>query len=198
MARAPRIGAGKQRLAREAGRVEAWRINRALQALTLRIARDPRWRTLLAVTPDGAKRAALPGVWPRATGRIAQGRGDLGARLARALKGRRRVAVIGTDAPELTRALIAQAFRTLTRSAFAIGPARDGGFWILAARHGGAAARALAADGRRQVRWSSPQALDDVLARLPACPAFLPALHDIDTLADWRALALQRRRSKSS
>jgi glycosyltransferase A (GT-A) superfamily protein (DUF2064 family) len=183
MARAPRIGAGKQRLAKEAGRVEAWRINRALQAKTLRAAKDPRWMTLLCVTPDAARRLTLPGVWPVGVPRIAQGAGDLGARLARAVKGRRRVAIIGADAPLLTRALIAAAFRALARARFAVGPAHDGGFWILAARRGDAAARAM-----RGVRWSAPETLDDVLARLPACPALLPALRDVDTLADWRSV----------
>ncbi|MBL8551864.1 MAG: glycosyltransferase [Hyphomonadaceae bacterium] len=179
MARAPRIGAGKQRLAKEIGRVQAWRINRTLQRRTLKVARDPCWRTLLCITPDGARSS----VWARDIPRIDQGGGDLGERLARALAPHRRVAVIGTDAPGITRALLRQAFRALGRHRFAIGPARDGGFWILAARDGREAAQAMAG-----VRWSSQHALADVLANLPASPAMLAMLRDVDTLADWRAL----------
>ncbi|MGH6951698.1 MAG: TIGR04282 family arsenosugar biosynthesis glycosyltransferase, partial [Vitreimonas sp.] len=149
MAKAPLLGAGKTRLARDIGAVEAWRINRALQARTLRVACDGRWRTLLCVSPDAAIAWRLPRVWPREVARMAQGGGDLGQRMARALAPCRNVAMIGTDCPELTRARIASAYKALRRAPFALGPAHDGGFWLIAARNGAAAARAMAG-----VRWS--------------------------------------------
>lgn len=190
MAKAPRIGVGKTRLAADLGRAEAWRINRALQAHTLRVACDHRWRTLLCVTPDSAVREGFS-VWPSGLPRIAQGHGDLGARLARALAGRRRVAIIGTDCPSLTRAHLAEAFTALKRRPFALGPAHDGGFWLLAARSGRAAARAM--DG---VRWSSAHAAADVLRHLGAANvALLPTLHDIDVAADWAAYRSAKRES---
>jgi uncharacterized protein len=190
MAKAPRVGVGKSRLAAEIGKTQAWRINRALQAHTLRVACDRRWRTLLCVTPDQAVAQAI-GVWPRTIARLPQGGGDLGARLARALAGRRNVVVIGTDCPGLTRALIARAFAALKRAPYALGPAHDGGFWLLAARSGDAAARAMAG-----VRWSSKHAAADVLRNLGGKVALLPTLRDIDVAAD---LALQRSaRSASS
>jgi len=183
MAKAPRIGIGKSRLAAEIGRAEAWRINRALQAQTLRAALDPRWRTLLCVAPDAAVSLRLPAVWTAQAQRIPQGRGDLGARLARALARRRMVAVIGTDCPELKRKHIAAAFAALRRAPFVLGPARDGGFWLLAARSGRNAVGAMA-----RVRWSSRHAAADVIANLGAADvALLPVLGDIDTLADLRA-----------
>jgi uncharacterized protein len=180
MAKAPRVGVGKTRLAKDVGAVEAWRINRALQAHTLRAARDGRWRTLLCVTPDDAVDWRLPGVWPEDVARAAQGEGDLGARMARALAGRRNVAMIGTDCPQITRAHIASAYRTLRRAPFALGPARDGGFWLIAARDGGAAARAMAG-----VRWSTEHAARDVIANLGARNvALLDTLTDVDTATD--------------
>lgn len=130
MAKAPRVGVGKTRLAKAIGKAEAWRVNRALQARTLRVSMDTRWLTLLCVTPDSAASLTLPGAWPAGVKRIAQGGGDLGARLARALGLRRRVAVIGTDCPAISRALIAQAFAALKRAPYALGPTEDGGFWI--------------------------------------------------------------------
>ncbi len=182
MAKAPRVGVGKSRLAADVGRVEAWRINRALHALTLRVACDPRWRTLLCVTPDAAILLDLPGVWPRGLPRCAQGAGDLGARLARALTPLRKVAVIGTDCPLLTRAHIAAGFTALKRSPFVLGPARDGGFWLLGARSGAAAARAMG-----DVRWSTQHAAADVVRNLGAgAVTRLAQLQDVDVAADLR------------
>jgi rSAM/selenodomain-associated transferase 1 len=180
MARAPRLGAGKTRLAKEIGVVEAHRINRALQAHTLRVARDGRWRTLLCVTPDAALDWKLPGVWPDDVARAAQGEGDLGQRMARALAPRRNVAMIGADCPALTRAHIASAFRALRRTPFALGPAHDGGFWLIAARDGAAAAGAMA-----NVRWSTKHAAKDVIVNLGARKvALLATLRDVDKAAD--------------
>lgn len=182
MAKAPRIGVGKTRLAADIGRVEAWRVNRALQRRTLREACDPRWRTVLCVTPDSAVELALPSVWPRRQRltREPQGDGDLGERMARALNGRRMVAMIGVDCPALKRSHIASAFAALKRAPFAIGPARDGGFWLIAARDGSNAAVAM-----RGVRWSTRHAASDVIANLGAAGvAQLETLADIDSAAD--------------
>lgn len=183
MAKAPRVGVGKTRLAADVGRAEAWRINRALQRRTLRVACSGRWRTILCVAPDKATSLALPGVWSSKVRRVPQGRGDLGARLARALVRHRYVAVIGTDCPGISRAQIVRAFVALKRAPFALGPAHDGGFWLLAARRGREAARAMA-----NVRWSSEHAAADVIAKLGAGNvALLETLHDIDTYEDMRA-----------
>jgi hypothetical protein len=181
-AKAPRIGAGKTRLAREIGAVEALRVNRWLHVLCLRRACDPRWRTLIAATPDAAVRVA-PRTWPSHVRRMPQGGGDLGARLARALARHRKVAVIGVDCPDLTRARIWAAFRALRHAPFAIGPSVDGGFTILAARDGQAAARAMT-----PVRWSTAYACADVVRNLGgAVVATLQTLRDVDTAADLRA-----------
>ena len=51
-ARVPAIGVGKSRLARDIGRVEAWRLSRALLDRALRRLRDPRWDVVVRVTPD--------------------------------------------------------------------------------------------------------------------------------------------------
>lgn len=184
MAKAPRLGLGKTRLAAEVGRVEAWRVNRKLQARTMHAAADLRWRTLLCVTPDRDANLDLPGVWPRAIERIPQGGGDLGARLARVLRPRRFVAVIGADCIDLTSAHIASAFRALRRSPFALGRSRDGGFWLLAARDGSAAAGAMA-----DVRWSTRHTARDVIRNLGADEVqLLATLRDVDVAADVRRL----------
>jgi glycosyltransferase A (GT-A) superfamily protein (DUF2064 family) len=181
MAKRPQLG--KHRLAAEIGAARALETNCALHVHTLREARDPRWRTLLCVAPDAAVDEDVA-EWPRDVERMAQGEGDLGARLARVLAGYDNVAVIGTDCPLLTRGLLADAFIALRASPFVLGPTDDGGFWILAARSGAASARAMA-----NVRWSSEHSAADVLRNLGENVALAPRLYDIDTAADlarWR------------
>jgi glycosyltransferase A (GT-A) superfamily protein (DUF2064 family) len=178
-ARAPAIGVGKTRLARDIGRVEAWRAYRGLSASVTRRLRDPRWSLVMRLAPD---RAARPPLEP-------QGGGDLGARLSSALRAHARgpVAVVGTDAPEVTPLLVHRAFRALRRTGVAFGPAEDGGFWLLALSPG--KARRAAFPG---VRWSSPHTLADAERALgPAVR--LTALADVD---DGRDLAAWRRRER--
>ncbi|HEX6865944.1 MAG TPA: hypothetical protein VF122_01795, partial [Caulobacteraceae bacterium] len=79
-ARSPAIGVGKTRLARDIGAVEAWRVYRAMSAKVLWAVRDPRWRTVLRL--EGQR---LDAAWPKLP-LERQGRGDLGARLTRALR----------------------------------------------------------------------------------------------------------------
>ena len=84
-ARAPRLGVVKRRLAAGIGARGALRFYRAmLTATTWPIARDRRWRTVLAITPAGA-RADWAKLAPPGTPRIAQVSGDLGRRMKRAL-----------------------------------------------------------------------------------------------------------------
>lgn len=180
-ARAPAIGVGKTRLARDVGRVEAWRVYRALSARVLQGLRDPRWRLVIRLAPDQAAR-----------GRVEpQGRGDLGRRLERALRAHARapVAVIGTDAPEVTPALVRQAFRALTRTGVAVGPAADGGFWLLAL-----SPREARRVQFRGVRWSSPYTLADT-ERAIGPATRLPILADIDDVEDLAAWRRRKRRT---
>jgi hypothetical protein len=187
-AKPPRRGLSKTRLARGVGAGEAARVSRRLQAHTLREATDPRWQTRLCVAPDAAARLHLPGVWPAGVPRQPQGRGDLGARLSRAFAAcpPGPVCVVGADLPGLHRGLIAAAFRRLGPHGAVLGPAADGGFWLLGLA---GRARQLSYHG---VRWSSPHAMADVISRLPpGTPvSFLPTLSDIDEASDlsaWRA-----------
>lgn len=185
-AKPPFIGLAKTRLARGLGRTEARRIARFTLARTLRAASDPRWQLTLCTTPPRHLRTGLGGLWPPGLARWDQGPGTLGDRLARAYHRAPRGAVlfIGADCPDLTSALLWSAFTSLRRHDAVIGPAADGGFWLLGlnktARHS-----PPPFDG---VRWSSPHTLADVAANLPGhvrC-ARLPTLLDIDEATDWR------------
>jgi hypothetical protein len=170
----------KRRLGREIGARAALRFYRATLFRLLRaLARDRRFRTIVAVTPDRARLAApVP--------RIAQGSGDLGRRMDRAFRRfpRRRVALIGADIPAAGPADLHRAFRALGSADAAFGPAEDGGYWLVAIgpRRPG---RPFA-----HVRWSGADALADTRANFAGRRvALLRQLRDIDTAADWRAAA---------
>lgn len=183
-AKPPFIGLSKTRLARTLGKTEARRIATFTLARTLRAATDPRWHLTLYTTPRRALGTSLGGLWPPALDRTDQGAGDLGDRLSRAFHQAPPgpVVFIGADCPDLSTALIWSAFRTLQRHDIAIGPAHDGGFWLLGLRKTGRNKPPFDA-----VRWSSPHTLDDVRANLPPGlrSARLPPLLDIDEATDW-------------
>ena len=178
-ARAPRLGTVKRRLARDIGdraalRFYAANLNRLLRAL----ARDRRFHTILAYTPDHA--AAR---WPVLVPRIAQGRGGLGQRMARACANYRRVAIVGADIPELNAGDVAAAFQALGRAHAAFGPATDGGYWLVAL------SPRRPAHPFAGVRWSTEHALADTLANFRHRIALLRTLRDVDTAADLTATA---------
>ncbi len=192
MVRAPRLGVGKRRLARDLGALAAWRFQRhMLDRLLSRLARDPRWTTWLAVTPDRAVpwAAHWAAAWAAPARVIPQGGGGLGARMARLLRERPPgpVVVVGSDIPDLDARHVARAFRALGRHDWVFGPAADGGYWLVGARRRRAPWRPFEA-----VRWSSRHALADSLANLAgARVALLEELHDVDTGADLaRSLSL--------
>ncbi len=177
-ARAPRLGTVKRRLARDVGDRAALRFYRANLARLLRaLRRDRRFRTVLAVTPDRVRVR-----WPVRMPVVKQGSGDLGQRMHRACAGRRRVAIVGTDIPDLCADDVAMAFRALGRAHAAFGPAKDGGYWLVALSPR-RPARPFAG-----VRWSTEHALADTLANFGGRRvALLRTLRDLDTASDLKA-----------
>ncbi len=161
MAKVPEMGRVKTRLARDIGSVAATSLYRHLLSTTIaRLARDPRWQTILAVAPDaGLASRALP---PRVA-RMAQGRGDLGQRMQRLIERAPDgpTVLIGSDIPGVTPALIAGAFRALAGADAVVGPAADGGFWLVGLRRTRRVPRPFAG-----VRWSQPLTLAETLANL--------------------------------
>ena len=192
-AKSPRMGIAKTRMARGTDRSTAQRIARLGFARTIRAALDPRWQTRLYAAPDRDLNENFGGLWPEQLQRCSQGTGDLGERLTRGLAEAALgdVVFIGSDALDISNALIWQAFVSLRRSDCVVGPARDGGFWLLGLRRGHRLKHPF-----DTVRWSSAHTLSDVEANLgpQARIARLPTLIDLDEAADWRAWAASRRR----
>ena len=187
MVKEPRPGRVKTRLARDVGTVAAARWFRH-QALSLvRRLRDPRWDLVLAVSPDAEGMASR--AWPPDLPRIPQGRGDLGARMARILRGLPPgpVCIVGADIPGITRARVAEAFAALGRAPSVVGPAPDGGYWLIGLRRARVPAGLL-----EGVRWSTRHARADTEVTLEGPVAHAASLRDVDGIADLAALGMAR------
>ncbi|CUH74734.1 TIGR04282 family arsenosugar biosynthesis glycosyltransferase [Tropicibacter naphthalenivorans] len=181
MVKEPRPGRVKTRLGRDIGQVAAaWWFRHAVTSLLRRI-QDPRWQVVLAVAPDTAVTSR---VWP-ALPRIPQGSGDLGQRMARAMRAAPPgpVCVIGADIPGVTRAAIWRAFRALGNHDAVFGPAPDGGYWLVGTRN--TPPKTLF----HNVRWSTEHALVDTQNSIKGARiAQIDTLQDVDTAADLIAL----------
>ena len=179
MVKEPRAGRVKTRLGRGIGMTAAAWWYRHQAARTLRRLSDPRWRILLAVSPN--REGMRSRVWPGHLPRIGQGGGDLGQRMARILAATPGPSVlIGSDIPGIGRAHIAGAFRVLGAASSVIGPAADGGFWLVGLRHPTRAPHRLF----QNVRWSHAETLGDTLPTLPQPVVLVETLRDVDDADD--------------
>ncbi|MEM6406962.1 MAG: TIGR04282 family arsenosugar biosynthesis glycosyltransferase [Pseudomonadota bacterium] len=179
MVKEPRPGRVKTRLGAGLGLVGAAWWYRHQVARLLREVDDPRWRVVLAVAPDREGLASR--IWPRVFDRVAQGGGDLSARMTRALRqaGPGPVCLIGSDIPGIRQRHIAEAFEALGRADAVFGPSEDGGYWLVGIRH------AVPRGMFDKVRWSSAQALADSEASLEGLRvARVAMLRDVDTVDD--------------
>lgn len=184
MVKEPRPGRVKTRLGADIGMTDAAWWFRHQSAALLRRLHDPRWQLWLAVSPDHQGMASR--IWPSRLHRVPQGRGDLGARMARLFRHMPPgpLCIIGADIPGITKAHISRAFGALGDHDAVFGPALDGGYWLIGHRR-----RPPAPAGFLQnVRWSTDQALADSLSTLPgARVALIDRLRDVDCGADLGA-----------
>ena len=182
MAKLPQAGRVKTRLARDIGTAEAVRVYRAVLRKTIRdLSRDPRWHTWIAVAPDTA--VGSP-VWPPQVGQLPQGSGNLGQRMQRVFDTlpTGRALIVGSDIPGISRSDIAGAFAALGDNDAVLGPAADGGYWLVGLRR-----TPVVPDIFAGVRWSSEHALADTLANLKGRKtALVRQVDDLDTAADYR------------
>ena len=192
--KAPREGEVKTRLAATVGTRKACAVYRELVGTVLR-----RIGALKAVelrfTPDDAGAEIQPWLQAGWTARP-QGEGDLGVRMNLAFEdsfaeGAGRVVIIGSDCPSVASADIRTAWKELSAHDVVLGPAIDGGYWLIGLR----AAQAPLFEG---IAWSGDQVLGQTLQRartLGLRIQLLRILADIDTEEDWNAYVQDRERS---
>jgi uncharacterized protein len=192
--RAPVAGRVKTRLAREIGAEAALRVYRRLAEHAVTRARAADGASLrIHVTPAEAGDAVRAWLGEGAQ-YLPQADGDLGERMRLAFEaafaaGFRRVAIIGSDLPDLSSEILRSAFALLDTHAAVLGPARDGGYYLLGMRE-------MIPGIFDGVPWSTPAVLDATRARLRAAGAsvaMLETLADVDEAADlpagWREWA---------
>jgi rSAM/selenodomain-associated transferase 1 len=200
-ARAPELGRVKTRLAATIGDPAALACYRTLGRAVVDAVRHPpfavgrgAWRTVIAHTPPDAAPALAAWLDPDGSGGLAyepQADGDLGARMgaavARAIAGgSSRVVVVGTDCPEVDAPVVREALAALDGADVVLGPALDGGYYLVGVRAPAERACAALFEG---VPWSAPDTLAVSLARAAAAGltvAQLTPRRDVDTEEDWR------------
>jgi hypothetical protein len=184
----PRPGEAKTRLVPQLGARDAAALYRALAEEEVRrtTPRPGEYDRLFFFAPADAG----PEMWSWFPGEewVPQQGGDLGTRMAAAFeqafrRGARRAALIGSDAPWVSRELVLEAIAALQDHDLVLGPALDGGYYLIALDR----ARPELFGG---IRWSHASVLAATVERagvLGLSVRLLETLPDVDTLADVRA-----------
>ena len=121
-----------------------------------------------------------------------QGNGDLGQRMHRAFEdsfvaGSKATVILGTDCPGVTPDILDQAFTLLRNQNLVLGPATDGGYYLIGLRR-------PIAELFMDIDWGTETVLRQTLAateQVGVNIAWLPPLSDIDTPEDlsvWEAM----------
>lgn len=121
---------------------------------------------------------------------------DLGARMQHAFSvlfagGYSNVVIIGTDCPDLKVSDLTSAFLILGQNDLVLGPARDGGYYLLGMRK-------FFPELFREIPWSTPRVLEmtlDIADHSKLDYEFLKIHSDVDTFDDWQEF-ISRSQSK--
>lgn len=183
VAKAPVPGLAKTRIAATIGDEAAAGLAAASLLDTLLTATAVGWPVVVAMTGDlteaaraGEIAAAIDGL------EVIEQRGDgLGERLAHAhadAEGGRGIVQVGMDTPQLTVADYLEAGRTVAEGARVIGPATDGGWWLLGLPD------PAEAHGLLQVQMSADDTGERTEAALGGDFVHLRVVRDMDTWDD--------------
>jgi rSAM/selenodomain-associated transferase 1 len=186
MVKAPRAGAVKTRLAPPLTSAGAASLAACFARDTVEAARRAARAVVVAYAPDDG-RDALEALFGDGLLWFAQRGGDLGARIESAAsdafaRGLGPAVVVGTDSPTLPPAFVERAFASLSagEADVALGPAEDGGYYLVGLRRPFAGLF-------RGVEWSTPRAYAQTAgnaARTGLRVLELPRWYDVDTPAD--------------
>ncbi len=192
MLKYPQPGMVKTRLGKELGLERAAELYRYFVACELVTVQSLHVPILLSCHPHrslSAYRAWLGGEFRY----ISQAEGDLGVKMRNSFQsafdmGLSRVVLIGSDLPHLPAAYIQSALIRLQDHDAVIGPAQDGGYYLL-----GQHRRSFDPVIFEEIPWSTSQVLSLTQKRLGdhnLNTFLLPHLRDIDTLEDLECLLI--------
>ena len=181
-AKYPEEGKVKTRLARTIGEKNAVRIYRKLLEHTFEIANvAPADRALFMA----GKVKTVPGLEHYDFPHFVQKGKDLGEKMKKAFErsfgqGYKRVVIIGSDCWELSEDVLREAFEALRDHDVVLGPAEDGGYYLLGMRE-------IVSELFVNKKWSSPDVFLDTLLDLKSKNLkyhLLPTLKDVDEETD--------------
>lgn len=188
--KAPAVGRVKTRLAESIGDRAALFLYRAFveDILDAISATDLRLRIFYYPPEDGGLVRRWIGGGPRL---FAQQGDDLGARMHDAFcrtaqEGFERIVLAGSDIPEIDESIIKAAFSALETHPAVIGPAEDGGYYLVGLR-----AESVCRQVFSGIDWGTDRVLDQSLERfggLGLTAVQMPCLNDIDTVDDLKGL----------
>jgi uncharacterized protein len=179
--RFPQLGNVKTRLATTMGHEVALTIYKELISLTMTAAADSGYAVYLFYD------VGLPSIEERNPNFSyhLQSPGDLGLRMAEAIsyvfQFHTKAVIIGSDCPSLSSSTIKESFNTLATYDVVLGPAVDGGYYLLGCKN---LVRPLFTD----IQWSTPYVLEKTVEKIIAASLtyhLLAPLTDIDTEEDW-------------
>lgn len=179
--RLPKWGKVKTRLATTMGHDVALSIYKELISLTLTAASGSGYETYLFYD-DG-----LPSLEERNPNFSyhLQAIGDLGLKMAEAisyvLQFHTKAVIIGSDCPLLSSSLLKESFNALDNNDVVLGPAMDGGYYLLGCRN-------LVKPLFNEIQWSTPYVLEQTIEKIVAASMtyrLLIPLSDIDNEVDW-------------
>lgn len=175
----PVVGQVKTRLAADIGADKATEVYKKLLKITQQAVENTNAKVGIWYAGHPAKHD----LWDAYT-KHKQSDGDLGKRMCHAiemsLNFASKVCIIGSDCPHITSEIINRAFEALTHNDVVIGPARDGGYYLIGMSR-------LHPAIFENIPWSSESVYSctiDILQQLNLTYHLLPLLSDIDTLED--------------
>lgn len=187
-AREPVPGRVKTRLAEGIGEVEAARVYANVARVVADQVRGGPYRTVVYFDPPGARKVVRKWLGSEDLHFTPQEGDDLGERLVCAIEKELgespAVVVVGTDAPGVDRALVTEALERLGGAEVVLGPAEDGGYYLIGMK-------APHPELFRGIPWSTGGVLTATLARargLGLRTSLLRTLPDVDTVQDWERL----------
>ncbi len=177
--KAPRPGFVKTRLAAAIGNEAACDAYRRLTETVLaHLAPLPHLE--LRFTPDGAETEIVP--WLRkGWSTRPQGEGDLGERMHRAfIEAKGPAIIIGSDCPQVELSDLRTAAKTLQAHDAVIGPATDGGYWLIGLN---APCPALF----EGIEWSTAGVLQSTLTKAKDEGLSVQLLRELTDVDDWES-----------
>jgi uncharacterized protein len=199
MMKYPEAGKAKMRLAQSLGKEAATSLYRAFIQDTLETVQSLDITYHIAIHPPESQEAFVQ--WLGSSHQFVRQKGmNLGERLQNAFltmfkKGYQQVIALASDSPDLPVEILRQAISSLQTHKVVIGPATDGGYYLIGFSHD-----FFLPEVFQNISWSTDTVLRDTLSRIEAKTSqihLLPEWRDIDNKRDLQEFYEKYRYQKS-